>query len=213
MAVDLDELLPAIYAADRLDEPRAAPGRPARGSRYHREPLTDGLVVVYLEDGGRGARILREAEVAALHLAERELRARTVENLRRRLGTVEQLGGPDVLMIAAGGTYEASLLLVDRFWNPETLPVAGDYVVALPGRDMLLVTGSDFPLGIARLRQIARESLPLSKEPVTAELLVRRDGRWSVLPAWIPNRPVEPPRAGLLGLLGKLFSTPEPDAR
>ena len=200
MAVDLDRVVPALHAAAGLDVRVAS-----RGTRWYHEPFADGLVVVYEEGGDRGARVLLAKEVAGLRLAEGELRARAVENLRRQLHTVEQLGGPDVHLIAAGGTYDASLLLVDAFWDPRKVRVRGDFVVAVPGHDVLWVTGSDSPMGIARLRQLARETLAKSEHPLTAELLVRRDGGWTLLPAWQPTRPAAGLGTRVRRILGRLF--------
>ena len=68
---------------------------------------------------------------------------------------------------------------MDDVWDTDKLRVDGDFVVAVPSHDSLLVTGSNFPMGIARLRQLARETFEKARHPVTVELLIRREDRWS----------------------------------
>ena len=46
-------------------------------------------------------------------------------------------------MLKAGGDYEASLLLFDDIWRDGQVKVDGDIVVAVPAKDVLLVTGSN----------------------------------------------------------------------
>jgi hypothetical protein len=67
--------------------------------------------------------------------------------------------------------------------------VEGDFVVSVPGCDVMMITGSGSPKGVARLRQLGREGFEKSARALTPELLVRRDGEWAVLPAWRSTQP------------------------
>jgi hypothetical protein len=47
-------------------------------------------------------------------------------------------------MLSAGGDYEASLILFEEIWsNPDNFAAAGQPVISIPNRDMILVTGSE----------------------------------------------------------------------
>ena len=86
-------------------------------------------------------------------------------------------GADHVLLIEAGGSYEASLLLADGIWSSGQITVDGDIVVAVPSRDALLVTGSRNRRGIARLRAMAAE-LAAGTYALTPTLFVYRDGKF-----------------------------------
>jgi uncharacterized protein YtpQ (UPF0354 family) len=55
-------------------------------------------------------------------------------------------------MITAGGDYEASLLLFDDIWSGGQIKVEGDIVVAVPAKNVLLITGSQNRKGLAAAR-------------------------------------------------------------
>jgi uncharacterized protein YtpQ (UPF0354 family) len=99
-------------------------------------------------------------------------------NLHRLLPRIEMReGADDVLLIEAGGTYEASLLLAGGIWSSGQIKVDGDIVVAVPNRNALLVTGSRNRRGIARLRVMAAE-LAAGPYALTPTLFVYRDGKF-----------------------------------
>lgn len=58
-------------------------------------------------------------------------------------------------MLVADGNYEASLLLADEIWQSKQIPVKGDYVVAIPSRDTLLITGSEDVENLAKIKELA----------------------------------------------------------
>jgi uncharacterized protein YtpQ (UPF0354 family) len=61
-------------------------------------------------------------------------------------------------MITAGGNFEASLILLDDIWTKENMPVDGQIVIAIPTRDLLLVTGSKNIEGISKIKSMAAEA-------------------------------------------------------
>jgi uncharacterized protein YtpQ (UPF0354 family) len=80
-------------------------------------------------------------------------------------------------LVRAGGTYEASLLLVHGLWSSGQIKVDGDIVAAVPARDVLLITGSGNQANVARLRALA---LKLATGPyaLTSALFVYRGGKF-----------------------------------
>jgi uncharacterized protein YtpQ (UPF0354 family) len=56
--------------------------------------------------------------------------------------------------------------------------VDGDYVVAVPSRDLLLITGSRNQEGLAKLRELAEEVATTGSYTLTRELFVYRQGRF-----------------------------------
>ena len=120
------------------------------------DDLNDELVVVYAEDSENRVRYLMADE--NLGVKRDELRALAIANLKRLLPKIEMnLIDEGFAWFSAGGDYEASLLLFDGIWNGGQVAMDGDIVVAVPAKDMLLVTGSRNEKGLAAIRQLAAE--------------------------------------------------------
>ena len=78
-----------------------------------------------------------------------------MDNLNRLLPKIEMRQDGDVVADTAGGDYEASLLLFDSMWRGGKVKVNSEIVVAVPAKDVLLVTGSKSRKGIAAVRELA----------------------------------------------------------
>ena len=61
-------------------------------------------------------------------------------------------GQPPALMPSFDG-IESSLLLADDFWESFEGSVPGSIVIGMPARDVLIITGSRSPAGIAKARR------------------------------------------------------------
>jgi uncharacterized protein YtpQ (UPF0354 family) len=181
---DRSRIVPIVKDRKWLTEIRAS--LKARGKKEPPEnvfdDLNEQLVVVYAEDNPKSIRYLTPKNLTDLGVARAELRKLAVENLKRMLPKIEVLPGPVVTMIKADGNYEASLLLFDELWSGGQIRVDGDYVVAVPSRDVLLVTGSRNPAGIAKLRELAAQVVRQSSYRLTDDLFVYRRGSFQRLP-------------------------------
>ncbi len=145
------------------------------------EPLNDALTVHYAEDAPERLRYLTEADLAAWATRPEALRALAQANLRRELTDLQVRRGNGLAMLTAGGTFEASLLLLDFLWTEEQIGLPEPWVVAVPARDLLLVTSQSNPAMVERLRDIAQRAHRESAYALTPELFVRREGKWVVL--------------------------------
>lgn len=65
----------------------------------------------------------------------------SVRNLNSIFTEIKIIGGNGSYGIAVGGDFEASLILSQNFWTKDNLKVDGDFVIAIPNRDLLFVTG------------------------------------------------------------------------
>jgi uncharacterized protein YtpQ (UPF0354 family) len=154
----------------------------ARGTKepnFATENLNDELVMVYALDSVRGLSYLTREQLQKIVPAPSEARALALENLERILPKFDKRGSNGFFLLQAGGTFEASLLLLDRLWQQKEFEVKGDYVVGIPTRDILVITGSNEKEGLKRAREYVDAAL--ARDPayrVTADLFVRRDGQW-----------------------------------
>ncbi len=142
------------------------------------EDLNKDLIILYAEDLPERTRFLMSSEKAG---DPKELRALATKNLMRLLPKARMENIGDVTIITAGGDYEASLLLLDHFWAGGKIngqiEVKGDIVVAIPAKNVLLVTGSRSRKGLQTLREIAAKEVK-GPHPITETLFVYRDGRF-----------------------------------
>lgn len=150
-----------------------------------REDYNGALTILYAEDSERGIGYLTAEELRRTGVARSELRALAVRNLRGLLPPVDLQGRDGLYMLTAGGDYEASLILFEELWNgPSIAPkVKGEIVIALPARDLVLVTGSEDAAGLRKVKALAAKVLKEGAYTLTDELFVWRGGRF------VPFRP------------------------
>ena len=158
---------------DELHNTLKARGTPQQhlAERYNNE-----LVIVYAQDDPNRMRYLTIQE--DLGLSREALRALAIDNLKRLLPKIEILVYGDVMLVTAGGDYEASLLLIDEIWSGGKVKVDGDIVVAIPARDTLLVTGSRNRAGLKRMRELTAKAMAKGPYELTDTLFRYRDGRF-----------------------------------
>lgn len=142
------------------------------------EDLNRDLIILYAEDSPKNIRYFRPEDLEKAHIDRAELRSLACENLKRLLPKIERRGANGLFILTAGGDYEASLLLIDSVWKDVQKEVRGDIVVAIPTRDLLIVTGSDDQQGIERMRQIVQEASTQGSYRLTTKLFAYRGGKF-----------------------------------
>ncbi len=142
------------------------------------ERLVADLWIAYAVDHDNQIHFLSEGDRQKLGISLAELRPLAIGNLRHVIKEVSSRGEGPLYMLTAGGTYEASLLLSDKLWGGMTNVVQGDFVAAVPSRDVLLFTGSSSPDAIRKMRATAEEIHKDGSYLISKTLLVRRQGRW-----------------------------------
>ncbi len=146
------------------------------------EHLVGPLWIHYAVESKRALATVTAHELNALGVDLGAARALAIENLRRRLPPAHFTGHSGVYRLTLageGGHFEASLLLLDEVWARAAPLVKGDVVAALPGRDLLLFTGTDDVEGLKKVRGMTADALHKGLEhSLTQQLFVRRDGGW-----------------------------------
>ncbi|HAB16250.1 MAG TPA: DUF1444 family protein [Verrucomicrobiota bacterium] len=179
--VDRTRIVPVIKDRPWLEETRQALlSRGAKEVPEHvYEDFSPDLIILYAEDSPKNIRYLGPKDLELAKIERSELRALACENLKRLLPKIERHGTNGLYMITAGGDYEASLLVLDSMWSDGQMDVSGDVVVAVPTRDLLLVTGSQNPQGIEKVRQMVKEASTGGSYRLTQKLFVYRNGRFT----------------------------------
>jgi uncharacterized protein YtpQ (UPF0354 family) len=182
-AADLqpDRIVPVIKDRAWLDEIRHL-GKTGAGGATKTEQVWEDyngeLVIVYAEDSPKQIRYFTAEDLAKTGIKKSELRAIALKNLHARLLRVQVRGTPALYLLTAGGDYEASMLLATEMWAGGQIKVEGEIVVAVPARDVLLITGSKSAEDVATLRKKAAEIAKDSPYRLTAQLFVFRDGKF-----------------------------------
>jgi hypothetical protein len=134
------------------------------------------LAIDLCADNGGSPAIIAPEQLRQLGLDRTEALDLAAANLRRRSDANFTALGPGVFVSGWGDGYDSSRLLF-----PETtsmLPVNGDPVAMVPVRGMLVLTGADDRRGLLMMAAAAAEALSTSGEPLSAQPLHLRDGRW-----------------------------------
>jgi uncharacterized protein YtpQ (UPF0354 family) len=148
-------------------------------------PWLPGLVVAYVVDQPDGLHYVQNRHLAAEGVTADELHRAAVERLREfSLSRIRVDGRPgDLMMVRLDGNFEASMLLVDGFWDRGVRhTVQHGFVAAAPSRDVLVYCDSESPAHIASLRQIVAQVWAGGDHLLTRQLLRRRAGEaWELL--------------------------------
>ena len=146
--------------------------------------LGNGLLVSYVVDRGSHFEFVTHGQLADQGLSVDELHRRGVDNLADAVAQQGLQVHPHGAYFAAiaGGNLEASLLLLDDLWDRDFRPfVAGDYLVAVPARDVLAFASADDPAAHAQLRDMIARVWPASDHLLSDALFTRADGAWQPL--------------------------------
>lgn len=195
-AVDPSRIVPVVKDRPWLEETRAhlvEHGGEDAARRVH-EDLNEDLVILYAEDSPDSIRYLQPQDVERLGIDPAELRRLACENLERLLPKLETTvlrfdEGASLIRIDAGGDYEPSLLLYDKLWEGLRGRVIGDPVVAIPRKEILLITGSDDAPGLRTLRRTATAAWQEGAHRLTPNLFVHRNGRFEPFPESADPKP------------------------
>lgn len=181
--IDRTRIVPVIKDQAWLQEARQATLQ--RGGKEISpiwETYNEELVILYAEDSQHGLRYFLEEDLKAVGLDKSELRELAIANLPQRIPSLQRHGQNGTYMIVADGNFESSLILLnDIIWDAGVADVAGEILVAIPTRDVLLVTGLEQPGGIDWIRRtIAKVLDGEAAYRLTSKLFVYRSGRFEV---------------------------------
>ena len=121
------------------------------------EQYNEDLIIVYMQDKELSLSSINQEDFEKLGIAKDTLFDFSIKNLEEILPEFRSYRENDVYHIVAGGTFEASLILLKSIWTKENFNVDGDFVIAIPCRDLLFITGSNNSIGIAKLKESAEK--------------------------------------------------------
>lgn len=127
------------------------------------ESLNEDLRVLYVLDTESSMQMLTKEGVKKTGVAESALRSVAVKNLGKyfsdnqvRIERLEQTGKGTIYQVLLDENYEASILLLDHYWTKKNFDVAGEIVVFVPARNVVIVTGSEDKEGLRLAARVAQ---------------------------------------------------------
>ncbi|MBA3542771.1 MAG: DUF1444 family protein [Deltaproteobacteria bacterium] len=139
------------------------------------------LAVVYAFDFAHTVRYSRLDDLRKLGLSVDDAQPVALQNLRARIPPeLATRGDGKSFLFTAGGTFEASLILIPEPWDQLERQHPGSLVCCVLARDVLLVTATGIAGGVASLcaaRDRILEQMPAS-EIISMRLYVRTQRTW-----------------------------------
>lgn len=139
------------------------------------------LIVTYVIDEGSHFAFVQNRDLAEEALSSAQLHEAGLRNLlaltsNGRL-TVHPHG--DIFAVIFGGNFEASLLLINELWNDSFRQfVKGQYLAALPNRDVLAFCDRSSSEGRKELLQVIDRLKDSQDHPLTKRLYTRVSDTW-----------------------------------
>lgn len=168
-AVNVKNIIPVVKPVEYLLEINAL-SKDGKSTAMVTEKYNDQLIIAYAEDDKSSIKYLTENDFKTLAISMDTLKSFAVRNFDRILPNIQRQGDSVIFLITAGGDYEASLILLSSIWTKENFPVDGDFIVAIPNRDMLIITGSNNKSGIAKIKEIVSDSFKTGNYPISDQL-------------------------------------------
>ena len=146
-------------------------------------PIDDELHVSYLIDDGSHFTYVNNRQLETAGIDLETLHQHALQNLADRFqNNMQTYQDGDVFYVAEDGDFEASLFLLNYFWDDSLKDyIAGNIVTCIPARDILVFCSDQSPDGIDRLRSIVDKIWPDGDHLITRNLYRRVDAQWEVL--------------------------------
>ena len=147
-------------------------------------PYSGDLHVCYLVDKGQSYGYVQNHHLEDDGISADDLHQIGLRNLKRlitqRNAKVQPHG--NLFAFLAGGDFEASVMLLDEFWEGEFRKfVTGKYAAAIPARDVLAFCDVDSAKGITELQAVINRIWPTGNHLISDKIYVRQTTGWRAL--------------------------------
>ena len=163
------DIIPLIKSSSYVGDSRFAKGNREKliFERYNEQ-----LIIVYAEVHENLVRELTKDRFSLLRVSMDSLKKVSLQNLDKIVPLISREGDNGSYKISTNLNLNASLILLPSFWTKETFPVDGEFVIAIPSNNQILVTGSNNGTEVDRLRRIVLNGVDRSEETISYELFI-----------------------------------------
>ncbi|HPT48741.1 MAG TPA: DUF1444 family protein [Accumulibacter sp.] len=151
------------------------------------ERVNDELYVFYVFDSDNGIRMITKKDLAEIKVAETTIRSIATQNLSTyfdkkgvTIRPLDKIGNAKVYLVSLDENYEASILLLSKYWNKQTFDVRGQLVAFVPARNMVLVTGAGDSEGMRIAGYLASSAFKEAGYAISPKGFVNEAGSWKV---------------------------------
>ena len=157
-AINIERIIPVLRSREYFENVIELMNKNEDATNILGDDYDEGLVIMFGEDRDSSTSFLSDEDIDELNIERENLFDLSLENFKNIVTNIERNGDSQIYMVTAGGNYEAMLILWTELWTKETFPVDGEIIIAIPNRDLLLVTGSEDMEGMEKIKQITKES-------------------------------------------------------
>lgn len=175
--INIDNVFPIIKDKRFLEDLQKL--SPNFEEKHIYEFYNDELVVFYAEDKEYSIKYISKDDLDKINFSLDDLKEKSVTNLENHL-KMERHGENGFYMITAGGNYESSLILLN-IWHQENFPVEGDFVIGIPARDLLYVTGNRDSKNLHQLYDLIKKMNETGDHLVSDKIFEMREGKFEIL--------------------------------
>lgn len=145
--------------------------------------LGNGLLAAYLVDEGGSYSYVQQRHLAESDLTSEQLHAQALANLSSLVETrVEVHPYGNIYAVLMGGDFEASVILVNRFWSEWYAELAPNgFVAAVPARDVLAFGDLSSTAALKELALVCERAKGEVDHPLSQSLFRRVGTIWEEL--------------------------------
>ena len=132
-----------------------------------------------MEDKENSIHYLSIADLEEIDFPEENLKIQSLENLHNYI-SIERHGENGLYMLTADGNYESSLILLD-IWYKENFDINGEFVIGIPARDILYITGSKDSENLHKLYDLIKEIDENGDHLVSDKIFELRNGKFETM--------------------------------
>lgn len=169
--VKLSDVVPLIKPIDFFDDIKSMAAKTGKDNSFAYKKYNEQLMIAFAQNNDMGLNFLLNADVKKLGISMDSLMNISLQNLGKLLTDVQYKSyGNGLYSVLAGGNFEASLILVPAVWSREKFNIHGNFVIAIPARDVLLITGSADAISIAKIKETTAKLYVTGDHPISPDL-------------------------------------------
>ena len=169
------ELLPILRSDKWMKD---AAEKAAAGGTLLSEKWAPGVFLLYGVERDGVTAFLREEDLEKIGVPPRALLDLAKRNLKRLAESYKTHFVDPFWVIEIDRKHEASMLLLDQWWDDTYLGVSGDVIAAIPANGILAIGSADEWDQVDRLRQMASSNYAKQSYGVSSQIFIRRNGRF-----------------------------------
>ena len=170
--IKIDRIVPIIKPSDYFEQLKSL-GDSTKDYKVPEliwEKYNEDLIIIYAEDKEDCIHYFNQEEFELLKIDKNTLFEKSIQNLNNLITKIEKIGENGDFILVADGSYESSLILMQTIWTKENFEVDGDIIIAIPNRDLVIITGSNNKRSIEKLQKNTLESYMNGNHSISTSL-------------------------------------------